>query len=189
MATRKTESPAAINRRIDALNKGRGKNPARDVDAASVLKQLKRFVAKADALTAKNRNRNHIYWDPVDVEEWGKLSVYVIRSSDALGVPESKAWKFGRGDISRAELFEQAKRNPARASRVSTLVARKHAAKNPARKPAAKLPSTEYEVQYSPNGSDWHKWTSVLYEDMAKAIATRTAKEFPKYHVRVIRKS
>lgn len=110
MATRKPGTVASINRQIDALNKGRGKNPARDVDAASVLKQLKRFVAKADALTAKNRNRNHIYWDPVDVEEWGKLSVYVGRSSDALGVSEAKAWQFGRGDISRAELFNHVNR-------------------------------------------------------------------------------
>lgn len=85
-------------------------------------------------------------------------------------------------DIRKVESARRVK-NPARSA---TLVAKRGG--NPTRKRQS-LSKTEYEVQYSRDGSSWEKWTSVLYEDMATAIAKRTAAEFPKYHVRVIRRA
>lgn len=171
MATRRPGAVAAINRQIDAINaKGRRANPR--IGAGDTVKFAPDVVKRAN--------------DPL----WKTARGLVVRVDRSFAVVDFQGTWIPRDDgetirsVPLANLVIDRNANP---TRTATLVARKPA-KNPGRK-SAKLSQTEYEVQYSRDGETWHKWTAVLYEDMAKEIAARISKEFPKYHVRVIRRA
>lgn len=157
--TRKPGTVAAINRQIDAIN--RRANPALSEEDAAFVREARARIKELDSLILQ----------AIDARNWS--------TADRLDVQRGKLWK----QVDKLEGRKPRSNNPAR---TATLVAKRGG--NPTRKRQS-LSKTEYEVQYSRDGSSWEKWTSVLYEDMATAIAKRTAAEFPKYHVRVIRRA
>lgn len=130
------------------------------------------------AIDAMNRKANP------SVDWSGEWSVPMNNGRRRI-VRASKTGRIGEHpySIKKVDGARRVMKNPARSA---TLVAKRGG--NQTRKRQS-LSKTEYEVQYSRDGSSWEKWTSVLYEDMATAIAKRTAAEFPKYHVRVIRRA
>lgn len=176
MATRKPGTVAAINRQIDAINaKGRRGNPTAS-KSAKIKADVRRFAKEHGIAISPNAGESPL----MGKGDWFKVFDSWLQAHDYF-----TGWKWKHADHGLPFPWDERKGNPAR---TATLVARKPAAKNPARKRQS-LSKTEYEVQYSRDGSSWEKWTSVLYEDMATAIAKRTAAEFPKYHVRVIRRA
>lgn len=171
MATRKPGTVAAINRKIDAIN--RKGNPAqKDIKA-----EVRRFAKSHGIAISPNSGSSPL----MAKGDWLKVFDTWAEAYDYF-----RSWHWKHVDHNLPFPWDERKKNPAR---TATLVARKSAARNPARKKRGEMSRTEYEVQYSRDGKSWDKWTAVLYEDMATAIAKRTAAEFPKYHVRVIKRA
>lgn len=126
MAKRKTLTPAAINRQIDAINRGRGTNPTAS-KSAKIKADVRRFAKEHGIAISPNAGESPL----MGKGDWFKVFDSWLQAHDYF-----TGWKWKHVDHGLPFPWDDRKSNPAR---TATLVARKPAAKNPARKTDKRL--------------------------------------------------
>lgn len=165
MATRKPASAAAINRRIDAIN--RRANPALSEEDAAFVREARARIKELDSLILQ----------AIDARNWS--------TADRLDVQRGKLWK----QVDKLEGRKPRSNNP---TRTATLVARKPAAKNPVRATVTdrkkQLPDFRYLVQIEGTGGagDWFSEAAFRLLSRAEEYAHFLAKKHPLASIRVL---